>query len=562
MRNLLKGGLVALAVMVGWSASPHMTYERSVPVSIEFNAAEAKGFKSSFRSSSFRSGGSSRPSFSFGSSNRKSAGSAGLWNRSSTKPKVGTKPAKTAPVATTKKPKVTTGKTDKPATTSTRTGGFSSKTGAAGRSLAGTNASKGLKDYRAESSRFNKQSTATTMAHADKYRKSPVMQRHTTTNRVSYNTIQTRRTAYYDDWSRPSYMYNSYNTFGMWDAAFLWYMMSNNPAFFYHHGNSAEIREFRAEADRLARDNAELRGQLSQLDRQVQGMSGPRNSAYLPEGADPAVAFAPELVASGEGDGTLRVGTGGQSGMYYAFCQELARHYPKTECVNTNGSAENREGILSGKFGAVTIQSNLAGGIGGLQASLYPEVVFMLANKNADMSSIADFDVNQHTLYVGGGGARGTLENFVAEDSSYQALLNRAQFVSATQDLVRRVAADPRGVMMFVCALNCPLIQYAEENHGDELNLVAVNDWDFNDVTDATGQYLYTFVKINPSDYGKLAPDGALWGKNSVETLSVEAVFAISDDWVAINGADAKAKLESAMWTALTAIQQRAGVPN
>jgi hypothetical protein len=88
-------------------------------------------------------------------------------------------------------------------------------------------------------------------------------------------------------------------SFGIWDGLFLWFMLDNltragSVDFFRNHRDDPAIREWRAEADRLARDNAELRGRLDQLDRELARQAdAPTDPDYLPPGVPPEVAIAP-----------------------------------------------------------------------------------------------------------------------------------------------------------------------------------------------------------------------------------------------------------------------------
>ena len=94
-------------------------------------------------------------------------------------------------------------------------------------------------------------------------------------------------------------------SFGIWDGLFLGFLLDNltragSLDFFRNHRDDPGLREWRAEADRLARDNAELREKLDRLDRELGGRSGeqpgatpPRDPNYLPPDVPPEVALAP-----------------------------------------------------------------------------------------------------------------------------------------------------------------------------------------------------------------------------------------------------------------------------
>ena len=90
-------------------------------------------------------------------------------------------------------------------------------------------------------------------------------------------------------------------SFGVWDGLFLGYLLNNltragSVDFFRNHQDDPGLREWRAEAERQARNNAELRERLDRLDRElVQRGDGqqPRDPNYLPPDVPPEVALAP-----------------------------------------------------------------------------------------------------------------------------------------------------------------------------------------------------------------------------------------------------------------------------
>jgi hypothetical protein len=97
-------------------------------------------------------------------------------------------------------------------------------------------------------------------------------------------------------WSIPGSVLRGPRSFGVWDAAFLWFLFStlNRPGhsdFFRNHQDDAGYREWRQEAERRAQDDAEIRARLNDLDRRVaEGGDQPRDPNYLPPDVPPEVA--------------------------------------------------------------------------------------------------------------------------------------------------------------------------------------------------------------------------------------------------------------------------------
>ncbi|MDJ0389545.1 DUF2491 family protein [Roseomonas sp. E05] len=77
-------------------------------------------------------------------------------------------------------------------------------------------------------------------------------------------------------------------SFGVWDAAFLWFLFStlNQPghsAFFRNHQDDPGYREWRQEAERRAESDAEIRRRLDELDQRIAAAGDqPRDPNYLP----------------------------------------------------------------------------------------------------------------------------------------------------------------------------------------------------------------------------------------------------------------------------------------
>ena len=400
------------------------------------------------------------------------------------------------------------------------------------------------------------------------------------TPRVSYNRYYSNRDGFYRGrgWNTPSYAYASQPAFGMWDAMFMWYMLdtisdSSSRDMYYNHQNSEGMREWRAEADRLAKDNQELQAKLTRLDAEMKTLeqAGVKpDPNFIPKGMDPTVAMSAE-VATGAYGRKLRMGTGGKLGNYYAFCNMLKDSVQnmEVECQNTGGSVDNLNGLISGKYDAIVVQSDVYNEwlrenpgvrIDGLQASLYPEPVFMIVNEKTGIESIKDINTRKHRIYAAGSGTKKSLIGFSYQDSSYRSLVESAVTVDATEDALKLVSSNPNGVMFYVCGMKCGLIDLADKKYGSNLNLAAVDDWNFNDAVDQFGNTIYTFVNI-PEVYENLQPSG-WFSSGAVETLSVEAILIVSRDWINSKGTEMLTNLETGLWPALDQIQERVGVPN
>lgn len=585
MRKLIIGALAVIAAVgafsmdIGHRGGDWVTYD-AWKIGVN-EAAARRGFSSrSFSSRSFSSRSSSRSSRS-------------LWNRPSrrTTPTVRT-PRRTPPTATrttTRKTTTTSGGYGSKAkkTGTSKSGGYAKKgtkptvsakkkftPNATGKAVQRKVASKSVKRHRAETSKFAKGRSPSTLKSASTYRSNPIAAR-ARTRPITHTTYYNNRNAHYVriGYTPGIWVGRSYSSFGMYDSMFMWSMLANaNSRMYYHHRRDAGFREWRREADRMARDNADLRRQLASLDAKVTNVSGPVDPNYMPEGVDPSVALAADVVASATGALEVTMGTGGTAGNYFAFCNSIRRHAAagglKVTCKNTNGSLGNLQGLTAGNFGAIMVQSDVLNEylrqnpgvkIDALQSDVYKEVVYLIVNKRSGIDSIKDLKPRKHRLYYAGSGATKTMQGFARQDRSYVAMYKSGTQVNADVATLRMVANNPNGAMLFVCGLKCDLIQKANDMFGDQLQMAEVDDGDFNDAKDQFGSRIYDFVEV-PRIYTNLMPSSWI-GSGSIETLAVNAIFVLSKEWAEEKGMKGLSALEAALWPAMKEIRTKVGAP-
>jgi hypothetical protein len=112
---------------------------------------------------------------------------------------------------------------------------------------------------------------------------SPVVQR-TVVNRVVVNNhyhytpanyAYRQRSFYgYYGWNPPVYGYGFYPSYGLWNTVALWFMLDHiadqqYAMMYYSHRNDADMQAWRAQAEREAQNNAELRAKLAAADQRA-----------------------------------------------------------------------------------------------------------------------------------------------------------------------------------------------------------------------------------------------------------------------------------------------------
>lgn len=129
-------------------------------------------------------------------------------------------------------------------------------------------------------------------------------------------------------------------SFGVWDGLLLWTLFNNlgrsgSTDWFYNRQNDPGVQQWRQEAERLGRDNADVRRKLEELDRSLAAKEGqPKDPNYLPPEIPPDVAAAPapertpSVAANDNGGGislvwpVLLIGAGGLA--YLAWSRRKA----------------------------------------------------------------------------------------------------------------------------------------------------------------------------------------------------------------------------------------------
>lgn len=370
-----------------------------------------------------------------------------------------------------------------------------------------------------------------------------------------------RRSAYLGGYSPSPFMYSAMPyRWGVWDTVMLMYILDHGSRYhhrmYYDNRNDPDIRRFRSELNELSRSNSELTAKLNRLEAS--------EKAYQQQGLKPVpgripedigdLAFAEDAISDAQPrPAELNITTGGPSGIYYQFGQQLAKCIEdkevnlKINVLQSPGTLKNIENLASRQVDAAVIQAdgldeyfirNPGADLPSVQASLYKEKIFIIVRDDSGIKGIKDIAGNQKKyamVFKEGSGAALTFRNLGREDDSYQGfqVVNKSgeealNLLSNSKDYYGKQLA-----MFVVMGMNSNLLKIADQKHKD-LKIVPYDDWDANDYLDRDGNPVYSFSKI-PAVYKNLQPKGLLWGTKSVKSVDVESVFFLSDSWVEEN---------------------------
>jgi TRAP-type uncharacterized transport system substrate-binding protein len=316
-----------------------------------------------------------------------------------------------------------------------------------------------------------------------------------------------------------------HNSYGGYDGGFLiseimssaintrlWYAMSVNP------GYSSMMRDFRSTA--TSQGNEEV---LYRLDEIEASIAAERSSGVAPlametviqeEGIPVEVALSEEiLLDETKLVPTVRFGAGLKGGNYLAKCEEISDTLSQTmnvNCIESAGGDINLNEFCVGAYDAILTQSDLiADKLENVptcnlqdhyQTVIYDEVTFLIGSMDTKHKSVKDIPKSS-IIYVGpkGSGPAKSWEKIVAQDPNRYGP-KRFKIRYADYDTAAQIVLDSNNTYMFyVSATNSKFMQKLEETNN--FSLIAMDDWDFNDKKDKSGESIYEMVDMPKEVY-------------------------------------------------------------
>lgn len=373
----------------------------------------------------------------------------------------------------------------------------------------------------------------------------------TKTTHVNRTTYVNRRGSYYNNWNTPSYAYNSYSSFGIWDSMALWYMMDHlNEAkyreMYYHQRNTPGMQEWRAEANKLSADNAEMKAKLALMDTQVNIMKKQGikvDPSYTPPGVDPDLLLSSEVLTDTKP--VLNVCTGPTNKNYYHVAKILGADLESTNVnvIVTAGSAENLTNMENGKCDASIVQrdaylthvdNNPASPLAFTRImSPYAEVAHIVCNRLSGIERISQL-TNKHTIAIGenGSGSAVTWANIVAE-GNYNEVKTLAIGGGMAQAKVTTGEAD---CILTVSGLNTKFMKDLSSVNTVKLDII---DFDDSTIFNAQGpdkEPVYSTYTLSSDTYANLQTDNWINYFNTSNTvITVQADIIVNNSWATAN---------------------------
>lgn len=252
---------------------------------------------------------------------------------------------------------------------------------------------------------------------------------------------------------------------------------------------------------------------------------------------------------------TLKVCTGAKGGIYEYFgatLQKQLRDSIDVQLIPSTGSWDNLQKIASGACDAGLSQSdNLyafskesvdALNIQVMDGNLYTEYFTMICNRGSGVGSFADLN-GKTPVYTGGRGSGSdvSLRTLiqVKADAGYKELKNVPLDNEQSLAALIKLNGGQGSCLAYVGAPGGQFMRNAQK-FSENLVIVPVDDKSFSSLAYKDKKGISTPVwntdaKITSDAYGKLMPDGKLWGKKDVPTVGISATFLVSNAWTETN---------------------------
>ena len=354
-------------------------------------------------------------------------------------------------------------------------------------------AASSLAAYKAETSKFKQpEKPFDKSKYTDNalYKKAPVYsgynaQRQITVRNTYYTTHHYTPPVYYTHFS-PSY--------GVFDTLFMFWMMDNMHtnaearAMAHNYQNDPGYRQWRADAEKQAATNAELKEKLAKMDSELATMkSQPVNPNYVPKDIPSEAIVAPQaMMAKTPNKAPLVFATGQTTGRYHLFGDTLKTNASNVnvKVLTTAGSRDNLKLLVEGKADAAIVQSDALGmfskefpgqHLATEQSVLYPEFMQLIVNSGSGIKSISDMlDGKTEVCFPKGSGSSLSWTALCEQDARYKKIPVR--YVTSNDACLIEVSNNPKMALFLVSGLNSPVLRKAEKMASDKGKLRLATD--------------------------------------------------------------------------------------
>lgn len=317
------------------------------------------------------------------------------------------------------------------------------------------------------------------------------------------------------------------NTFGILSGIFLYGLMNNITSageYAFHHQNDADYQKWRAEANQLAKSNAELKSKLDQIDAIKLAKSNTEypNPNWLPDGVPISAVLSDKALKSFQPD--LNVCVGSENGPYYKVAQTVMLPV-LTEWVNlipviTKGTPDILNKIDSGKCDAGFVQGDTSINEDKLNIVFRPFFEAGHLACSIKVKGKALGDLSGQTVWIPKeSGSRMTWDNLVALNTIYSQITIK-DAVNYEDAILQ--ALQTQSCLFYMAAPHASSIDRLIDR--TELKLITINDEQINKTEK------YQSRTLSSSDYSKTIKKNLL-SEGEIQTVAAPAIFVINQSW-------------------------------
>lgn len=363
--------------------------------------------------------------------------------------------------------------------------------------------------------------------------------------------IRTAKKSFFDktNWTPPKIATYSYQNFGMWDAAFLWYLLDNYEnkeyaLFFHQHKDDPGIKLFKKEVRRFSNITPKYRNYLYRIE-QKEFLEDPDND-YLPTGLTPLVAFAEhKLHYYGYDDDVLRINISSKSRNNIELCEQWENNNYlsfKIQCTESTNFDSITNNYLNGETDSIMIQSDefyqlikenpVMQSFQGV--TIGENYLFMLAPKGSNVFQLNDLKNTDYTISAFPRKLTETLKILGDRNPEFKEVFHNAEKApSSSHDspFMKRYLNKPqKDILIVSCKIDdCPILDVVNKEHHEDYEMIPINFWQLLNERDPMGNPIYTQTVI-PYKYPNIQnPD--IYQKHDIKHIGFYNYLIISDYW-------------------------------
>lgn len=334
------------------------------------------------------------------------------------------------------------------------------------------------------------------------------------------------RNQYYQS-HQPMMAQGGSDSFGLLSGVFLYSLLSDSShagQYAYHHQNDEDYLKWRAEADKLAKDNAELKAKLDQLDADKSTRTGQIDPNWLPEGVPAAAVLSEEAIKSSQPD--FRVCVGNESSPYYKVAQtnllpnlaDIVNLIP----VITQGTPDIIDKLNSDVCDAGFIQGDATMDEAHFSTLIKPfvEAGHLVCNREVKATQVNDLVQLKTPIWMPKqSGSRMTWDQLLAANPTFKSIPIRdaVNYEEAILESRRHAAC-----LFYMAAPNSAYMD--KMINRPELKLLSIGS---DVLPESVG---YQLKSLSSSYYSNIV-DAHWFMKGSISTLSIPANFVLSRAW-------------------------------